>query len=170
MNHHIELYPNIFTLEWCNNLINKFKHHSFLGVNYSIILSDLDPKLHTEFINVLLEKIYPKYIKKYPVLNNMNLGMFNETKLHQYRPQKETVPEGCENHGWHPYRCIAFNLYLNNIKKGGEDIFPNQNISIKPLQGGVVVFPAGYTHTNKSNIPIEKDKYILKSWIEFHQN
>jgi hypothetical protein len=99
----------------------------------------------------------------------MNLGELNETKLHLYKVNKETIPEGCENHGGHPYRCIAINLYLNTVEEGGEDIFPNQEISIKPQQGGILVFPAGYTHTNKSNIPLQKNKYVLKSWIEFNR-
>ena len=168
MNHLIELYPDIFSPEWCNNIINKFKNHQFTEVNHSIVLSDLDFELHKEFAVNFLEKVYPKYKEKYPILNNMNLGELNETKIHLYKANKETIPESCENHGFHPYRCIAINLYLNTIEKGGEDIFSNQKVSIIPQQGGILVFPAGYTHTSKSNIPEQEDKYVLKGWIEFN--
>lgn len=169
MNHHIEIYPNIFPPKWCENVIDKFKNYPFTGVMNSITLSNLDFELHKEFTLNFLEKVYPKYKENYPILNNTNLGEFNETKLHLYKVNEETPPEACENHGWHPYRCIAINLYLNSIEKGGEDVFPNQGLSIKPQQGEVLVFPAVYTHTNKSNIPLQENKYVLKGWIEFNR-
>jgi hypothetical protein len=170
MDSFIEIYPNVFSDEWCDKVINKYKNHNFLESNYSLILSDLDFELHKEFSIIFLEKVYPKYIEKYPILYRTTLGVINETKLHKYNANQPTVPECCENHGYTPHRCLAINLYLNTMHKGGEDVFPHQKISISPLKGGVAIFPACYTHPNKSNIPLKEDKFFIKSWIEFDKN
>ena len=57
-------------------------------------------------------------------------------------------------------------LYLNSVTEGGETEFLYQKRRIKPQQGRLVIFPAGFTHTHRGNPPLSGDKYILTSWVE----
>ena len=169
-NTNIELYPNIFTPQWCSNIIDKFKNYEFLPKNdYSIVVSNLDPILFQDIQFTFWEKLYPIYNSKHKILNRMNVGVINEAKLHQYKIHQSTIPVCCENHGFHPFRFISINIYLNTLKDG-EDIFLNQNTLITPQQGGVAIYPSCYTHIHKSNIPQYENKYVLKTWVEFKQN
>ena len=56
-------------------------------------------------------------------------------------------------------------FYLNDVKEGGETEFYHQKIKIKPKAGTLVLFPAGFTHTHKGNMPISNDKYIITTWL-----
>ena len=57
-------------------------------------------------------------------------------------------------------------LYLNSVTEGGETEFLYQKRRIKPQQGRLLIFPAGFTHTHRGNPPLSGNKYILTSWVE----
>ena len=57
-------------------------------------------------------------------------------------------------------------MYLNDVDDGGETEFLYQKKRIRPKQGRVLIFPAGFTHTHRGNPPLSGDKYILTSWLE----
>jgi hypothetical protein len=61
---------------------------------------------------------------------------------------------------------MAFILYLNDVEDGGETEFLYYHKRIKPKQGTLILFPAGYTHTHRGNPPLKGSKYILTGWVE----
>ena len=64
-------------------------------------------------------------------------------------------------------RMVVFTLYLNDIDEGGETEFLYQRRRVKPKQGNIVWFPAGYTHTHRGNPPLgDTSKYIVTGWVE----
>ncbi|MCS6782671.1 MAG: 2OG-Fe(II) oxygenase [Gloeomargarita sp. SKYBB_i_bin120] len=66
-----------------------------------------------------------------------------------------------------PTRDIGVVGYLNDDFTGGETYFDRQNITVKPQQGAVVVFPAYYTHPHQA-LPVRTGvKYVLTTWL-FH--
>lgn len=67
------------------------------------------------------------------------------------------------------HRVLLFMFYLNTVETGGETMFRYQNRTIEPVQGRMVIAPAGFTHTHKGNIPESGDKFILTSWMMFNR-
>ena len=61
-------------------------------------------------------------------------------------------------------RLFSFVLYLNNVDVGGETKFLHQNISVKPIEGRLLIFPATYLHIHTGLPPISNNKYIITSF------
>lgn len=74
-----------------------------------------------------------------------------------------------ENSGVHNMRrCMAYIVYLNDIKEGGETEFLQQSIRVKPETGKIVICPAYFTHIHRGNPVLSgEDKYILTGWMEY---
>ena len=74
-----------------------------------------------------------------------------------------------ENSGTHNMRrCMAYIVYLNDIKEGGETEFLYQGIRVKPETGKTVIFPAYFTHVHRGNPVLSgENKYILTGWMEY---
>jgi hypothetical protein len=60
-------------------------------------------------------------------------------------------------------------IYLNTIPIGGETEFLYQNTRVNPVEGRIVIWPAGFTHTHRGNQPIGKEKYAITGWVEFFE-
>lgn len=62
-------------------------------------------------------------------------------------------------------RVLAVILYLNTVEDGGETFFEYQDISIKPEQGKVVIFPTDWTYIHGGKVPYSSDKWISSSFV-----
>lgn len=62
-------------------------------------------------------------------------------------------------------RILAFILYLNTVKEGGETEFTHTKRKIKPVKGKVLIFPCNYLFPHRGNIPLSNDKYIATSFL-----
>ena len=62
-------------------------------------------------------------------------------------------------------RVLAFVVYINTVHEGGETYFRYQDISVKPIEGHVVVFPTNWTHPHQAMVPRSNDKLIISSFI-----
>lgn len=67
------------------------------------------------------------------------------------------------------HRVLAFQFYLNDVREGGETEFFYQEKRVRPKAGRMLIFPAGFTHTHRGNVPRSEDKYIITSWVLFHR-
>jgi len=59
--------------------------------------------------------------------------------------------------------------YLNDVEEGGETEFHYQDMKVKPKKGSLIIFPAGFTHTHKGNIPLSDEKYVVTSWLMYNK-
>jgi hypothetical protein len=57
-------------------------------------------------------------------------------------------------------RIITGILYLSEDYMGGELVFPQQDFSIKPNKGDLVIFPANFLYPHKCEDILEGEKYI----------
>jgi hypothetical protein len=58
--------------------------------------------------------------------------------------------------------------YLNDVPgPGGETEFPLQQVSIRPAQGKLILFPPFWTHVHRGVTLQEGVKYIATTWISF---
>jgi 2OG-Fe(II) oxygenase superfamily len=187
----IGVFENAVPSDVCQHLINYFDIHETLNktINrqnqgaYKVrkndtllgMAAETDPMvLKTFTMNMqpladVLDDCYKQYIGEYDILAQLSRHRISQT----YQIQKTRPGEGY--HIWH---CEADNLtaasriavpivYLNDVEEGGETEFLYQKMRIKPTEGTVVLFPAGYTHVHRGNPPLSGTKYIVTTWIEF---
>ena len=115
--------------------------------------------------NQFLKSCVTHYLDEYSQLQRVGL-MSTDNKF-------QKTPPGGGYHTWHyengsfyfAQREITWMAYLNDIDDGGETEFLYQKRRIKPTQGTIVLFPAGYTHVHRGGLVLgEKDKYIITGW------
>jgi len=119
------------------------------------------------FIEKFWNEVYPYYRNKYAALEQLPEHFIRDIKI-----QKTEPGEGY--HVWHfenaeiAYlrRVLVYMVYLNDVDEGGETEFLYQGKRIKPKQGRLVLWPAGFTHLHRGNPPISNTKYIITGWLE----
>ena len=57
-------------------------------------------------------------------------------------------------------------LYLNTVTDEGGTEFPFQDITTPAIKGGLVIWPADFTHPHKGIISNTQEKYIATGWVE----
>ena len=62
-------------------------------------------------------------------------------------------------------RLFVVMFYLNDVKTGGETLFPYSDIKIKPTRGTYLCWPAGWPWLHAGAIPTSDTKYIVTSWL-----
>jgi hypothetical protein len=144
------------------DIISNIKYANKQGIkefNVNYTAQDFTEKFFTE--------IYPIYLKKYSILDLFSKHSIQDVKLQKTVPQTGYHIWHCESgDAQNRNRIMAFILYLNTVKEGGETEFLYQTKRIKPQQGRLVMFPTSYTHVHRGNPPLKGDKYILTGWVE----
>jgi hypothetical protein len=187
----IVAYHNAYPKEYCNQIIDWFDQAVASGLGVTRQELDKVPKyvkeditvfpfsesalrfgacgnLCNEFLGSFFNKYYFDYASRFPILETTG-----SHTIYELRVQK-TLPGG-GYHAWHcevdnrnnGCRLVAFTLYLNDITEGGETEFLYQGVRVKPEQGTLVLWPAGFTHTHRGNPPLKETKYIVTGWVEF---
>lgn len=62
-------------------------------------------------------------------------------------------------------RCLSVIIAINGDYKGGEFIFPHQNVQIKLKAGEAIVFPPYWTHPHGTNDVHDTLRYTITSWF-----
>ena len=63
-------------------------------------------------------------------------------------------------------RILAWMIYLNDVPDGGTQ-FIDQEKTLKAVEGRVVIWPAYWTHTHRSQVSHTQTKYIATGWYIF---
>jgi len=190
----IRIYDNVLDENTCTDIINLFEtcasHNQVVPhEQYTKAPTHLTRKDETLFLfrpdvitlpnnaNSYLEKFteafwnhYEDYAHEFSVLESSPKHGFYLLRL-----QKTQVGGGF--HTWHyenfdlatSSRLVAFQLYLNDVEEGGETEFLYYHKRIKPKQGSLMIWPAGYTHTHRGNPPLSNEKYVLTGWLNFFE-
>ena len=193
MENFIVAYHNAYSKEYCNQVIDWFEQATAHGLGMTRKELEKTPKhakddvsvfpfepnviriqpfctLSFEFLEPFFTKYYNDYVSRFSILEN-----FHAQTIYSLKVQK-TVPGG-GYHVWHSESenkfsaniVVAFTLYLNDIAEGGETEYLYQGLRIKPEQGTLVLWPAGFTHPHRGNPPLKETKYIITGWVEFQQ-
>lgn len=187
----VGVFDGFFSSEYCQEMINYFEKLDGMGKTWQrdytteTVKSDtaaalLDPKsisfskdnlgeYFDVFTSTFWEHCYPLYAKEFSVLKNMSQQMIYTIKIQRTNPTEGYHVWHCENGSRDMNaRVGVFLMYLNNIREGGETEFLYSGQRIKPEEGRLLIWPAGYTHTHRGNPPLGgQTKYILTGWIEF---
>jgi hypothetical protein len=189
-NDFIGIYPNAFSKEFCQNVIQYFEDMESGGFTFNrqefesaskmkkddeaIFLSEFEQikltskPMAKEFHKVFWEDCYRQYAENYSILNSCAHHNIYEIKL-----QKTQIGGGF--HDWHAEamdrstssRLLVWTVYLNDVQEGGETEFLYQHKRVKPEAGTCLIWPAAFTHTHRGNPPISNEKYILTGWVDF---
>lgn len=184
-NDFIGTYNGFFPEEFCQDAINLFnfsspivKTRNSLEVTDDFIFSSdfidcptpstvsLNVKLRSYF-NQISDFLIGKYIEKYNVLKALEGYRVYDLKMQKIKPK-----EGF--HLWHyenilrrySDRRLVLQLYLNDVRDGGETEFLYYSKRITPKQGQFLIYPATFTHSHRGNPPLSGNKYIITSWVE----
>ena len=164
---YFELYSKNFKTHYRNNAL-KVKDESvcLMTQNY---FEPLDLNLNyltADFIDIFFQKIYPIYVQKYQILNDITQSIF-DIKMQKTKPGEGYHIWHCENdYSGARSRICAFMLYLNDVNEGGETEFLHQKMRISPQKNRLVIWPSYFTHPHRGNPPISGEKYILTGWVE----
>ena len=61
------------------------------------------------------------------------------------------------------HRAVAFLLYLNDVKKGGNTVFDFIR-SVEPKQGRMIVFPPNWLYQHRGLKAVSNNKYIMSAY------
>lgn len=62
-------------------------------------------------------------------------------------------------------RIFSAVLYLNTVEVGGETYFNNFDISVHPIAGNLVIFPANYAYVHEARKPLSDSKTVIVTWF-----
>lgn len=182
---HIGVFKNALPEDLIDSYINFYKQNEKQGLVYprqfdfhDVADTQIDlitdtfsmnvPYNSRPFIENFFKNIYPIYCKKYSILNELQKHSIYDIKI------QKTIP-GEGYHSWHVEnsslalrnRLMAFMVYLNDVKEGGETEFLHQKCRFKPERNTLLIWPANYTHVHRGNSPLSNDKYIITGWVEY---
>lgn len=85
-----------------------------------------------------------------------------------YKILKYSKNSKFDNHmddGGGNFRRVSTVFYLNSEFKGGEVVFPRFEISIKPKEGDMLIFPSAFSYNHYVTEITEGERYCVASWI-----
>ena len=166
----IGVWDNVVMDDFCEHLINVYDNSDFIvGRNYSNVqdtqvdIKAFMPNL-SQHIMTAVRLCLNNYLDWYPFLQEWNFHstvcLLQKTKPTQgYHGFHSETLEKCFSN-----RTLAWMVYFNDVKEGGETEFLYQRQIIKPKKGRVVIFPGSFTHMHRGNPPYQ-NKYIATGWL-----
>jgi prolyl 4-hydroxylase len=178
---YVRVYDNVLTESICSEIINLFESYpenhekinaggrpNFTQLNYAREFAR-----HSNFSELV--KSFKFYIDQYQKDTRTgdyqfpNTYAFEEFRVKRYRPEKNERFDLHTDVGDHSSarRFLAFFFYLNDVDEGGETVFPTLDISIKPKEGRLLIFPPLWMFPHSGMIPVSNTKYILGSYLHY---
>ena len=190
LENNIGIYDGFILPSDCKKAINFFKDRAKFNKTYTRMQAEKTPQnlkndlaTDLDFTNLT---VWKDELKNLLVNFDLALKMYeNSTNIKQYvgvndlqytclKIQKTLPKQGY--HVWHTEhgpsydnmrRVLAFSIYLNDVKEGGETEFLNQSIRVQPKTGRIAIWPASFPYVHRGNPPLKGEKYILTSWLLF---
>lgn len=184
----IEEYPNAFSKEYCDSVIEIFETMHSARETYSQnslarngddrVMYDWAPhnKMHyyhhdvvTNFYSTL-HQYYQMYVEKYAILKEVSPHSAKGMCVQRTGPHQGYHLWHVENSGnFSQSRAVAYTLYLNDVAEGGETEYLYQGIKTKPETGKLIFWPSGWTHPHRGNPIYTGYKYIITGWYTYDQ-
>lgn len=150
-----------------NEALTKHKPHRRVK-DVSVDIHSLDPA----DVPYVLELVSNMEYHKLRYQTRLKLRSYETFILEAFNLQKYVPPhdvysgvhwEHCSEADIYNRRTFVWMVYLNDIKEGGETVFPDYDLKIKPRKGKLVIWPAYFTHKHHG-LPTKEIKYIATGW------
>ena len=150
----LEIIPNVLTHKECDTLI---ADANFLSTPNNTPaygdMNDIERRNATHhYISKRICKVFNFEVKNVPILW-YKPGVVNTQHADSFRITGSTVVRTA------PWLRTAI-IFLNDDFNGGELVFPNQGVSIKPVKGNMVVASCGIDYVHYTNAA-SSDRYTL---------
>lgn len=185
MKNYIGIYDYILTAEECNHYINLIENnpkrmghfHNIKGqliTNPSIKLSE-DINISTSFPEEIekLLYIFSDVVKEYEedINQRLNISDCEHFVGRVYRKNTGHYNTHIDCYSAQTIkRTLSVLLYLNTVRDGGELVFPDYNKKIQPREGRVVIFPSYWMYRHGANIPLDTDRYMIRTFMNLIPN
>lgn len=185
--HYVRVYDDVLEPDFCKSLIDRFEsldpsssptmrlsdhswetdYRRFLEINIS---SDDMFKDTLDTYHSRVKQVYTHY--KSVVANDF----FPSSFLLEDARMKRYLNDNYEQFGWHvdvgdkqsSSRYLVMFTYLNDVEEGGETEFlSNDEFTVKPICGRMVVFPPSLLFPHRGKKPISNNKYILSTYLHY---
>lgn len=182
---------NAISPEWCEKIIkcfelNKSQHepglisnkkldkNSKISRDWSKKFSNID-FIDTKIKDTLIENIneYHKFVKGINMVTDA-WDIDDYYIIQKYKPGEGFKSWHHEHGGYKNFpevdsvrRVLAWMVYLNDVPDGGTE-FMDQETTIEAKVGRLLIWPAYWTHTHRSQISYTLTKYIATGWCLFN--
>ena len=116
-----------------------------------------------------LTKQVIKYGYEYELIQNLKMDFTESFNIQFYKPKGGYKSWHFERNHNTQERAFAFMTYLNDVPKGGTEFY-YQGTTTQAKKGDTMIWPAEWTHTHKSQISKEHEKYIATGWLELKKD
>lgn len=175
------LFENILSEEKCSHLIDILSNHfddlkspaavidigkSEGYINPSMRKNDVwhVPAIYKNPIEVWeISQIVWTYGQSYAQRFDYDMGVMEPLQFLRYSCDEETF---FNRHVDGLRRWASAVFYLNDVAEGGETVFSEFGISIKPKRGDLVLFPAQFPYFHEAKRPISNDKWVAVTWFK----
>ena len=140
-----------------------------------------DLKLDTEIRNTKIIDISPTYRNDvtwwlvsqkiwkqgdaYGIHHNVPFSAMEHPQFLHYKTGEGFYREHTDSNDQGFPRVFSSVLYLNTVDEGGETYFPKFDISVKPVEGRLVMFPATFSYIHGAKVPESNDKFAIVTWF-----
>lgn len=191
---HLNNNENNFIAGWymedtslCDELIDYFntRGEKFLGGLYrgddsqfevdfnvkdSVDCCITDGNLNSKYL-LHLQDCVNEYVKLYPESGETYSRWSSEIENKNIQYYK---PNGGYKLWHYERRCVSssrrhlvFMTYLNTLVGKGGTSFKYQNLTVQAEKGLTLIWPTDWTHTHKSNVSENQEKYIVTGWFNY---
>ncbi len=171
----IGVYDSVIPESLCKDLIHTFDTNKAEAVlnkglpNFSQMLIKTTKELEKVVIKALslYQDTYPEHVKWFPSRLFPNLECFRVKNYRANTEDRYDLHIDVEDKEM-AVRYLSFLFYLSDGFEGGETIFPEFNIEIKPKAGRVLMFPPVWTHPHYARkVTGDKDKYVMSTYLHY---
>lgn len=113
-----------------------------------------------------------EYMKKYPAIvgHLASWNVENGFNLQKYNPKCAYFVPHCEHSSiTHGHRMLVWMIYLNTVTDGGGTKFTCYDREVNAVEGRLVIWPSGWTHTHHGVVSNTQSKYIATGWYAFKE-
>ena len=133
------------------------------GVNFKEFDNDIDKWVRHLFLNVV-NPFYGFNVEQYSWPSLLKYEIGGHYKEHIDADQEVKVGTGEIVYKKVSERDLSLILFLNDDYEGGDLVFVDQNIKIKPEPGLLVTFPSTYNYPHKVEPVTKGTRYAMVWW------
>jgi hypothetical protein len=153
-----------------NTIRSKVRNNSCINVS-QVGREDESMAYADKMIHAIFSDVHAHYVlnnKRYFTLKNAQY-LYTTSCSYTYRTYDKS-----DYYDWHidssdhAHLLFSYILYLNDDFSGGDTLFLNQKLKVKPKKGSMLCFPCDMQTVHKSTAIKEGKKNIIWTCMEYH--